>query len=147
MEQEKALKLYVILARAYRSLTQADKQDMRGHGFGTSEFMVLEVLYHRGPQAIQQLASKVLLTSGSMTYVVTKLENKKLLRKVVDEQDKRIYYAELTEQGTELMHSVIPRHNKFIQEMLAVLTEEEAEMLMKLLKKLGKSVENYEQEV
>ena len=41
-----------------------------------TEFAVLELLYHKGNQPLQQIGDKILLASGSITYVVDKLEKK-----------------------------------------------------------------------
>ncbi|WP_244933630.1 MarR family transcriptional regulator [Neobacillus mesonae] len=43
---------------------------------GISEFSVLEVLYQKGKQTIQQIGNCILISSGSMTYCLDKLEKK-----------------------------------------------------------------------
>ena len=49
-------------------------RDSKEHGFNPTEFAVLELLYTRGPQKLQQIGSRLLLVSGNVTYVIDKLE-------------------------------------------------------------------------
>src|SRR5712692_8134164 len=48
-------------------------------GLGRSDFAVLEVLLHKGPQPVNIIGRKVLLTSGSITAAVDRLQSRKLL--------------------------------------------------------------------
>ena len=141
MNQELALKLYVVLSKAYRTASDADKRQIRGYGLSSSEFAVLELLFHKGPQPIQQLASRILLTSGSMTYVISQLEKKGLVRRVASEADRRVFYAELTDDGTAWIKDIFPVHQDFMYNMMDGISEEDAETLIKLLKHLGKTIE------
>ena len=43
---------------------------------------MLELLYHKGRTPLQRIGQQILLTSGSITYTVDKLESKGLLRRV-----------------------------------------------------------------
>ncbi len=47
-------------------------------GMNPTDFSVLELLFHRGRQPIQLIGKKVLITSSSITYVIDKLEKKKI---------------------------------------------------------------------
>lgn len=140
MDQKQTLKLYVVLSRAYRAAFEADKKEVSKYGLNLTEFGVLELLYHKGPQPIQQIAAKVLLTSGSMTYVVSQLEKKELVKRVVSEEDRRVYNVELTGQGTSRMAEIFPAHEDFIYRMMNKLPDEEAEGLIEQLKLLGKGI-------
>ena len=140
MNKETALKLYVVLSKAYRTASDADKKQIKGYGLSSSEFAVLELLYHKGRQPIQQLASRILLTSGSMTYVVSQLEKKGYIRRVVSEHDRRVFYAELTDAGNALLAEIFPVHEEFMHRMMSGISEEEAEILIESLKHLGSTI-------
>ena len=43
---------------------------------------MLELLFHKGDQPLQQIGGKILLASGSMTYVIDKLEKKEYIKRV-----------------------------------------------------------------
>lgn len=140
MNSKQALKLYVVLSRACRAASEADRTEIRKYGLSQSEFAVLELLYHKGPQPIQQIAAKVLLTSGSMTYVVSQLEKKGFVKRVVCEKDRRIFHVELTNTGNALISEIFPIHEKFIYNMFHILEDEDTEKLINQLKLLGKSI-------
>lgn len=140
MDSKRALKLYIVLSRAYRAAAEADKKHIREYGLSPSEFAALELLYHKGGQPIQRIAEKVLLTSGSMTYVITQLEQKGHVRRVVCETDRRMIYAELTEAGNALIGGIFPEHELFLSELMQGLPDEDADALTLLLKTLGKSI-------
>ena len=55
------------------------QRNIRSCGLNTSEFGVLELLYNKGPHPLQQIGGKILVTSGTITYVIDKLAQKGLL--------------------------------------------------------------------
>ena len=56
--RELSLQLFVVLIRAYNSVTSRSNQDIQSHGLNSTEFGVLDLLYHKGPQALQKLVKK-----------------------------------------------------------------------------------------
>lgn len=69
----------MVLSKAYRSVADRVAADIRKSGLNTTEFGVLELLYHSGDQPLQKIGDKILLASGSITYVVDKLEKSNIL--------------------------------------------------------------------
>ncbi|MHA7967031.1 MarR family winged helix-turn-helix transcriptional regulator [Paenibacillus sp. CAU 1782] len=136
-----ALGLYIALSRASQWVNAHADRDIRTHGLNRTEFGVLELLHHRGPQPLQQIGEKVLMSSGNITYVVDKLEKKGLCRRRASERDRRLIYAEVTEKGSAFIEQVFPEHTKIIQAAVAGLSEEEKAIASQLLKKLGKTAQ------
>ena len=132
-----AMRLYIVLTRTYKTLLDKDQRNIRSYGLNASEFGVLELLYNKGPHPIQQIGDKILITSGTMTYVIEKLEKKGLLVRRPCDNDRRIIYAELTEAGRERMSEILPDHYNAISESLQGLTREEQELAITLLKKIS----------
>lgn len=143
MDKHTAVKLYVVLSKAYRAAADADKKAITGYGLSPTEFAVLELLYHKGPQPIQQIAAGVLLTSGSMTYVITQLEKKGLVTRKPYEQDRRIFHAALTDGGMQLIADIYPGHEEFLYRMMDVFPEDEANELIRQLKVLGMTIQEH----
>lgn len=139
---ERALSLWVILTRSTNALTRRIHEDIRSRGFSGTEWGVLEYLYHKGPQPMCNIGEKILVTSGSVTYVIDKLEGRGLLRRRPCEEDRRVTFAELTEEGRALMAAEFPKHAQFIRETMAALSPREQEAASALLKKLGLSVQS-----
>ncbi|EIT87257.1 MarR family transcriptional regulator [Fictibacillus macauensis ZFHKF-1] len=137
--QEQSLKLFVVLSKAYKAIMDGAVKNMKQHHFSETEFTVLELLYHKGRCPLQQIGSKILITSGSITYNIDKLEKKGYIKRVQSADDRRITFAEITEQGTALMDHVFPDHAEAIEQLTASLNSEEKEQAITLLKKLGRS--------
>lgn len=141
-DTDRALKLFIVLSRASKVILEESNRLIEKHNLNPSEFAVLELLYHKGPQPIQKIGQKILLRSGSMTYVVDKLEQRGLLLRLTNEEDKRITFISITSEGNELIQEIFPNHGKCIQELMSVLTNEEQVLAIELLKKLGLSIRN-----
>ncbi len=133
-----SLKLWVVLTRAQKALAAHSRRDIERHDMGVSEFAVLELLFHRGPLTTGQVGDRVLLTSGSTTYVVDKLVSRGLVGRSVCAEDQRITYLELTDAGRALIREVFPEHAEAVRRATRALTLEEKRACVALLKRLGK---------
>lgn len=140
LDEQLALKLFVVFSKASRSFNDRNISDISKYGLNPTEFAVLELLYHKGEQPMQQIGGKILISSGSITYVVDKLETKGLLVRKPCATDRRIIYAAITEQGTALMNELFPVHSKVLAEMFAIFTAEEKQVFTEYLKRLGLSI-------
>ncbi|NIK79130.1 MarR family 2-MHQ and catechol resistance regulon transcriptional repressor [Paenibacillus castaneae] len=142
--QNAALDLFIALSRASQWVNAHADRDIRKNGLNRTEFGVLELLYHKGPQPLQQIGEKVLMSSGNITYVVDKLVNKGMVRRRASTEDRRLIYAELTEQGEQFIEEIFPAHTETIEAAENGLTAEEKQLASELLKKLGRfAQENY----
>ena len=141
-ETERALKLFIVLSRASKVVLEEANKLIETYKLNPTEFAVLELLYHKGRQPIQKIGQKILLSSGSMTYVVDKLEKKGLIERVFCKEDKRVTYMSITDAGNELIEEIFPSHEKRINELMSALTETEQETAIDLLRKLGLSIKD-----
>lgn len=140
--RERALKLFVVLSRASKVILEESNGLIEQYGLNPTEFGVLELLHHRGRQPIQKIGQKILLRSGSMTYVVNQLQEKGFLKRIYCEEDKRITYIAITDKGIELVESIFPKHVEKIEELMNALDVKEQEDAIQLIKKLGLSVKD-----
>lgn len=140
--QAASLKLFVVLSKAYKTVMDRAVKDMKQYGLPPSEFMVLELLYTKGKIPLQQIGEKILITSGSITYNIDKLEKKGLLKRVPCLEDRRVIYAEMTAAGNELFDRIFPDHSDTIHSLMKALSLDEKKVMIDLLKKLGKGVED-----
>ncbi|HLR10906.1 MAG TPA: MarR family transcriptional regulator [Sporosarcina sp.] len=141
-DKERALKLFIVLSRATKVISEESNKIIEQFGLNPTEFGVLELLHHRGRQPIQKIGQKILLRSGSMTYVVNRLEEKGYLQRIFCEEDKRITYIEITDAGVSLVEEIFPDHVKKIESLMSGLSKEEQEQTIELVKKLGLSVKD-----
>ncbi|RUL54300.1 MULTISPECIES: MarR family winged helix-turn-helix transcriptional regulator [Lysinibacillus] len=141
-EIKQSLKLYIVLSRANKAINEVTNQFFQHHGLNPTEFAVLELLYHKGRQPLQQIGNKILLASGSITYVIDKLEKRGYLTRVSCPSDRRVTFADITEEGSKFMQQLFPEHEQNLHELLSVLTTEEKDTAIELLKKLGLSIKD-----
>lgn len=132
-----ALKTFIAIKRNNNRFNVAIKNDVGYHNLNVNEFTVLEVLYNKGPQRIQQIKERILIANSSTTYIIDKLVDKDYVERICDESDRRIYYAQLTPAGRKLMDKVFPGHEKMILELFDNLEDEELLELKRLLRKLN----------
>jgi MarR family 2-MHQ and catechol resistance regulon transcriptional repressor len=141
-QSNSALKLFIVLSRAHKVIHECTNHFIQKNGINPTEFAVLELLYHKGKQPLQQIGNKILLASGSITYVVDKLEGRGYISRVSSDTDRRVTYAEITKDGNKFMDELFPRHEEHLVELMNALSEEEKEQVIELLKKLGLSIKN-----
>lgn len=132
-----ATRLWLILWKATRAVEQNAVNSVAGLGLGLSDFAVLEALLHRGPQPVNAIGRKVLLTSGSITSAIDRLESRKLVRRTVDPGDSRSRIVDLTAAGRTLITKAFEQHVCDMEQTLAVLKSSERLELVRLLKKAG----------
>lgn len=130
--------LWIILSRAYKTLEKKDLESIRSLGFKCeTDFAVLEILFHKGSLPVNTIGQKILLTSGSITTAIQRLEANGWVAKEVDVQDKRKILVTLTEAGTELISKSYEKHHARLEDLMSCLDLSEKETLALLLKKLG----------
>jgi MarR family transcriptional regulator, 2-MHQ and catechol-resistance regulon repressor len=133
----KSLKLFIVLSRAFKAINEHVNKVIQANGLNPTEFAVLELLYHKGDQPLQQIGAKILLASGSITYVVDKLEQKGLLQRVACPTDRRVIYASISDEGKKLIQEIFPEHAEQIDKLMSSLNDSEKDTAIDLLKKLG----------
>jgi MarR family 2-MHQ and catechol resistance regulon transcriptional repressor len=139
-EEDVALRLWIALARCYSTFAKAVAGKVAEYGLTTPQFGILEALYHLGPMSLGELADKLLVTGGNVTYVMDRLEEQGLVSRERSPEDRRVVEARLTEEGKALIHRCFPAHAAFIEGLASHLEPDEQQELRRLLKKLGKNI-------
>ena len=139
---EVALKSLTVLLRSSQSIEEVLRKDMQKYGLNMTEFAVLELLYHKGEQPIQKIGEKILITSGSITYVVDKLEKKGFAERIACPTDRRVTFAAITESGKQFMDEIFPQHEKKVEDIFAVLDEAQQQQFIEVAKLIGFHAKN-----
>jgi MarR family transcriptional regulator, 2-MHQ and catechol-resistance regulon repressor len=126
-----------VLRKATHAIEQNAVRSVSALALGLSEFAVLEVLLHKGPLPVNVIGKKVLLTSGSITAAVDRLESKKLVRRTAGTGDLRARIVQLTAMGRGSIKRAFQQHAIDMEETMAVLRSSERTELVRLLKKVG----------
>jgi MarR family 2-MHQ and catechol resistance regulon transcriptional repressor len=124
--------------KAYRALAQFEARSIASSGLGISDFAVLEILLHKGPLPVNTIGRNVMLTSGSISAAVDRLEKKQFLARQACPKDRRVTHVALTAAGRTLIRQVFKTHASQLETVFEPLPTDERAALAALLKKLGK---------
>lgn len=129
--------LWVVLARAYRSMATFVERSIAALDVGLSDFMILEALLHKGPLTMSELCDAALITNASMTAAIDRLEERAFVERVADKQDRRVRRAQLTAQGAGLIKRLYARHERDLEEVMSGIPPAERAELRRGLKAIG----------
>ena len=132
-----ALKLWVVLSRAYAAISARAEADVARHDLTLAEFAILEVLYHKGPLLLGEIQRKILVSSGGVTFLVDRLTKKGYVERQECETDRRARYAALTPAGERLVARIFPLHAAALRDATSALTVPQQRAVTRHLKTLG----------
>jgi len=139
-EETQALRLWISLARCYATFSRAVACKVADYDLTAPQFGVLEALFHLGPLSLGELAEKLLVTGGNVTYVMDRLETQGMVVRERSGDDRRVVRAHLTTRGRDTIEGVFPGHVGFVRGLVEGLEPDECDELRRLLKKLGKGI-------
>ncbi|WP_411347003.1 MarR family winged helix-turn-helix transcriptional regulator [Paenibacillus sp. WLX2291] len=131
------LRLFRIWMKASKALVDNIQKDIASHKISNENFITLELLYSKGAHPVQKISEILSIPSGSITYVVNKLEQKGLVARKPNPDDRRAFNVDITDAGRALFDEVFPKHVHTISSNFASVSNEEKEQLIELLKKIG----------
>ena len=130
-----ALHSMIVFRRAERTIHHHECEIFKEHGLTPTQFGVLDILYSKGSLSVGKIIEKMLSTSGNMTVVIRNMEKEGYVQRTPDPEDKRSYLISLTDKGIEKIEEVLPEHAANVHNIFRVLTEEEQEELIRMLRK------------
>ncbi|MEM6281271.1 MAG: MarR family transcriptional regulator [Chloroflexota bacterium] len=136
-EEIRALNTYIKLQRASESVIQRTTHHLSNYNLTLSQFSALEALYHLGTLSQVEVAQKLLKSTGNITTVLKNLEKRDLITRQRNEADNRYMDVVITQQGRDLIDSMLQKHITGIADDMSTLTADEQEELARLCKKLG----------
>jgi len=130
--------VFLVLWKAARAVEAYAGTSVSGLEMCGSDFAVLEALLHKGPLPVNEIGKKVLLTSGSITVAVDRLETKGLVERRAHGTDRRARIVHLTKEGRKVMTRAYAEHAADMEQLAsASLSRAERQTLIRLLKKIG----------
>ena len=130
--------VWLILIKAYGAIEAVAAKSIADSNLGTSDFQILEILLHKGALPVNTIGRKIMLTSGSISTAVDRLEKRKLVRRDPCVDDARVIYVSLTGTGHALIQRIFSRHAQRMEDVFGPLSDQERLLLEELLKKVGK---------
>ena len=137
-----ALHAWLIMLRAWQSMSHYVFPTLLEEGLGESDFRILEVLLHKGPMPVNAIGPKVDLNPGSVSVAVDRLYKKGFVSRLESARDRRVRTVALTEKGRKMFIPLFRRHTALIQRAFHDVSSEELQQLEVVLKKIGKRAES-----
>jgi MarR family 2-MHQ and catechol resistance regulon transcriptional repressor len=136
-EENRALNAYIKLQRAAETTLNRITSHLSDYGLSTSQFAVLEALYHLGTLSQRTLAEKLLKSTGNISIVLKNMEKHGLVERHRDPADNRYMQVSITGKGRMLIDGMLVTHVAGIVTEMSILTIAEQEELGRLCRKLG----------
>lgn len=126
----------------YDLLHQIMSRNLAEIGLSKSTLNILMLLRDGEPEGmlLRDLGELMLVSKANITGLIDHLQAKGFVKRVVDTQDRRARFAQLTAEGHALVERYAPTHYQNITELLRGLTAEEKETLIALLRETRSSL-------
>ncbi|GAA6152050.1 MarR family winged helix-turn-helix transcriptional regulator [Pseudoteredinibacter isoporae] len=110
----------------------------RDYGLTIPEWRILARLGEQPGLSSKVIGEITMMDKSKVSRGVKQLEDKGLLLKNKDQQDNRVYYLSLTEEGQQLYHTIVPSALSWEAELLQSLDVAEYRDLFRIMEKLDK---------
>lgn len=130
------------LVSAYQAFERYSAPDVKAMGLTTTQFDVIATLGNQPPMTCKELGEKTLVTKGTLTGVLERLEAKGILERKINPEDARSQMIGLTEKGQALFEKVFPAHLQHLAKAFHQLDEQELAVVEKSLQSLNRIFTN-----
>ncbi len=107
-----------------------------------NEMLVLLFLYRKGESNMSQVAEYLCTPLNTATGIITRMENKKMVSRIRNLEDKRVVTLILTDAGKQQINEIIKNFAYYGQLLMTDLTQEELKILHNVLDKVINMLRN-----
>src|SRR5919109_2971139 len=134
------LKVLRPLVEAYLAFARQDNRHIRSMRLTPSQFDVIATLGETDGMTCSELSAATLVTKGTLTGVLDRLEKKGLVRRTAVKGDRRCIKVRLTETGEGLFRKTFAAHAAFLRPFFErAMNQREADQARMLLIRLRDS--------
>lgn len=131
------LKILIGMHRNVNRLDRATSKLASEYGLTFSQFAVLEALYSKGDMTVGMVRNSILSSMGTIPLIINNLVKMQYVKRHSDESDRRVCIISLTDKGRELIEVLAPKNETMIKDYMSVLSDDEKNSLLYLMKKIG----------
>jgi DNA-binding MarR family transcriptional regulator len=124
------------LVQAYQAFEAYSEAHIKTMGLTTTQFDIVATLGNQLPMTCKELGEKTLVSKGTMTGVLERLEAKGLIEKLMNDEDGRSYKIGLSKSGDKLFKKVFPEHVDYLSKAIGKLSKKELEQAVRVLKEI-----------
>lgn len=127
------------LARAYQAFSSYSEAFVRQYNLTPAQFDVIATLGNTNGMSMGEIGEKTLITKGTLTGVVDRLEKKQLVSREAVPGDRRSVLVRLTAAGEDIFEQVFPAHIADMESHFQQFDPSELDLLKILLQRLSKA--------
>lgn len=131
--------LGALISITYRSHFVRINNRMKELGLSEGQFFVLMLLSDEQGLTQNMVAERLLIDKGSVARAVNVLEDKGLVKRVTDKNNRRAVRLHLTELGEQLVPEVVKIDREWEEAVFSGFTEDENEQAKLLLLKIAQN--------
>lgn len=131
--------LAFITNQSGKIFSEALEKDLRPYGITRSQWITLYFIYETPRITQKELANKMAIKEPSIVRLIQRLESEGLLDRIQDENDKRNKQLQLTTKGTNKCLTLLPVTEKFKNDTIKGISEEDLETCMRVLNTMVKN--------
>lgn len=128
--------LLYLLAAASEAASAQFHEQVRQHGLRVPEWRVLACLVDRDGEMITRLAEFSLIEQSRLTRIIDQMDERGLVARRSDEQDKRRVLVYLTAKGRTLASKLVVQARQHEDEVLATLSNGDGKTIKRTLRAL-----------
>jgi DNA-binding MarR family transcriptional regulator len=130
IDHSEAVRLREYIRALVRRFALAERADIECCGLTVAQAAALEVLLREGPMRLGDLGRRLGITPSTLTRNLTRLENRGLIARSPDPDDRRASRVELTQTGRTAASEVEEQEIAFAETILEALPEDQAESVV-----------------
>ncbi|MDX1403721.1 MAG: MarR family transcriptional regulator [Woeseiaceae bacterium] len=134
--KEEFLPLMRELVRAYQAFAAYDALGYRDSGLTVPQADVIFTLGNTSGMTFREIGERTLITKGTLTGVIDRLESKGLVRRVAHPEDRRCTTVTLTAKGKRVFEKEFPRQIAYLKERFDRLTAADSRAAQRSLRKI-----------
>jgi len=131
------VELFRSLANDWKRLQRGAEKNITRLDLSVAELRILRALRERGSSPMNRFCAETMLSQPTITAIVDKLEERGLVGRVRNREDRREVLIAITPKGNETFVKGMDLHRQFVKKALSVLETDEVDALATLLKKLA----------
>lgn len=109
------------------------------HGLTEAQFFTLMSIYLAENKVLtfSEISKLLMVSRANISGIIQRLEERRLIRRMPDSNDRRLVYARLTKEGEKLVESIRPSYLLWITGLFKDFSSQEMKVLQKMFERLS----------
>jgi MarR family 2-MHQ and catechol resistance regulon transcriptional repressor len=134
--RERYLRTLRSLAECYHAFEAYSAAQVRKFGLTPPQFDIVATLGNTEGMSFKELGDKTLITKGTLTGVIDRLELRGMVRRMASKLDGRSTIVRLTKKGEDEFARIFPAHIAYLKGPFSALSDDDLERFDELAGKL-----------